>query len=164
MIFMNQTIRSFLLALFLTCSCVLARASDPTAAAPAGSDDSLRRAVVGTWLLEKNLGVGSVAIYTTYREDGIAIEFAKIKFLFKKATGAWTEYRWSIQNGELHLVPLRFKTNTPDDEGDTEETVRQIVRIDQREMLMQRKGKDRKDTRSTIPADVQKMIDELSKS
>ena len=159
---MHYPFLRFVFLLLLTCSGVSALAADNTATAPA-SDEALRRAVIGTWLHERTIGVAAVTIYTTYREDGVAVELVRIKIVFKKAAIAWAEYRWSIDHGELHLLPLRFHANTDDATSDTTEVVRQLISVSDREMSFRRQGKERKDLAATLPEDVQKLIDELAR-
>ena len=137
----------------------------PAIEAPATlPDDALRRATLGTWLYEQNAGVATVAMYTTYREDGTAIQLLKTKFLFKKAAGIWIENRWTIRDGAVHLTPVKFRAHSDDAKIDLDEAVRQILRLDDKEMVYTLKGKERKELKTaTIPDDVQQMIAELSK-
>lgn len=150
----------FLLLLALA-SCSALAATNASPATP--SDDDLRRALIGTWLYEKNAGVAAASVYTTYRDDGIAIELIKVKVVFKKATGVWTKFQWRVENGALRLTPLLYRTDTDDTHVSMTEVVRKLLRVDGREMLFTREGKERKDVAAEIPPDVQKMIDELSK-
>jgi hypothetical protein len=151
-----------LFAQFLTLSLLTPRALAAPTAAPS-PDAALRRALIGTWLYEQDAGLASVAMYTTYREDGTAIQLIKTKFLFKKARGVWIENRWSILNGELHLSPVRFRAHSDDAKIDLAEAIRQRVSADSREMRYELNGKERKESKSGIPDEVQQMIDELSK-
>ena len=160
-LFMNSSMRRLLFALLLPLSLLAVRASGDTTATPS-ADAALRHAVIGTWLYEQDAGVASVAMYTTYREDGTAIQLIKTKFIFQKAKGVWIENRWNIQNGELHLTPLRFRAHSDDAKVDREEAIRQRLSVDHREMLYQLKGKERKENRTLIPDDVQQMIEKLS--
>ncbi|MBI3885482.1 MAG: hypothetical protein HY302_07110 [Opitutae bacterium] len=126
------------------------------------SDDIFRRAVVGTWLHEKNAGVATVAVYTIYREDGVAHELVKIKFAFQKATSVWTEYRWSVAHGVLHLAPVRSRAQADAADVNLEKVERQLVSVTAREMHFRRKGKERQDRKVVLPGDVQKMFAELA--
>ena len=129
-----------------------------------GGDDALRHAVIGTWSYEQDAGIASVTMFTTYREDGIAIQLIKTKFVFKKASGVWIENRWKIEHGALHLTPVRFRAHADDAKIDLAEADRQLSRVDGREMLYVLKGKEKKESKVPgVPEDVQKMIDELSK-
>ncbi len=160
---MKIPLRSTLLTLFLPVTFLATHAFAETVAAP-GADEALHRAVIGTWLYEQNAGIASVAMYTTYREDGSAIQLIKTKFMLKKATGVWIENRWSIQNGALHLTTLRFRAHNEDAKIDLGESVRQLLSVDDREMRYQLRDKERKEAKAAgLPDDVQKMIDELSK-
>jgi hypothetical protein len=148
---------------------LLALATGPGHAAavtspPAQGDDALRRAVIGTWLHEKSAGVAKASVYTTYRDDGTAIELIMVKIVFKKATGVWTKYQWQVEHGALRMTPLLYRSNNEDTHVALTEIVRELRRVDQREMVFFREGKERKDVAAEIPPDVQKMIDELSRS
>jgi hypothetical protein len=160
---MKASLSFSLLTLLLPLAFFTTRISGETTFAPAG-DDALRRTVTGTWLYEQNAGIASVAMYTTYREDGTAIQLIKTKIIFKKAEGVWIENRWSIQKGALHLTPVRWRAHSDDAKVEMDEAVRQLLSVDRHEMLYQLKGKERKESRVTgMPNDVQTMIDELSK-
>lgn len=158
---MKSTLRWLLLLITIPVISLALHAANEAPATPP-PDATWRQAILGTWLHEKNVGVATVALYTTYHSDGTAIELLKLKFLFKKPTGVWTEYRWHIENGALHLMPVRSRTNSDDTQVDMEETVRELIRVDSTELFFRRKGKERLEHRAAIPADVQKLIDELS--
>jgi hypothetical protein len=160
---MKTSQRATLSAVIWLISVLTTRAADGGTVKPTG-DDALRQAVVGTWCYEQDAGVASVTMFTTYREDGTAIQLIKTKFVFKKAAGVWIENRWKIEHGDLHLTPVRFRAHANDAKIDLDEAVRQLSRVDGREMLYVLKGKERKEDKVPgVPEDVQKMIDELSK-
>lgn len=159
---MNPLHRCIRLLFALSISALSLKAANE-AAAGLPPDLALRQAILGSWVYEKNVGIASVAVYTTYRDDGTATELLRMKIVLKKATGVWTEYRWHIENGDLHLLPVRSRTNSDDTRADMEETVRQLVRVDSTELFFRRKGKERTDRRTTVPDDIRKMTAELSK-
>ncbi|MBI2813864.1 MAG: hypothetical protein HYX71_06235 [Opitutae bacterium] len=158
---MKSTLPRILLLIAFPLISVSLQATNAVPAAPP-PDAVWRQSILGTWLHEKNVGVATAALYTTYRADGTAIELLKLKFLLKKPTGVWTEYRWHIENGRLHMMPVRSRSSSDDTQVDLEEIVRQLVRVDSKELFFRRKGKERQEHRATIPADVQKMIGDLS--
>ncbi len=153
--------RWFAVVLMLGLGAAHAASEDTTARS---GDDALHHKVIGTWCYEQDAGVASVTMFTTYREDGIAIQLIKTKFVFKKASGVWIENRWRIEHGALHLTPVRFRAHADDAKIDLAEAVRQLSRVDGREMLYVLNGKEKKESKvAGVPDDVQKMIDELSK-
>ena len=158
---MPACLRLFLTALLGCVTSLSVRAADGTVTIE-NRDAALHQTVVGTWLSAQDAGVASVAMYTTYREDGIAIQLIKTKFIFQKAKGVWIENRWSIRNGELHLTPLRFRASSDDAKVDQEEAVRRSLSVDAHEMAYELKGKERKERRSSLPGDVQQMLVELA--
>ncbi len=160
---MKSFLRSILLALVLP---ALLPAGSASAGASAGlpADETLRHAVLGTWLYEQNAGIATVAMFTIYRDDGIAIQLIKTKFLFKQAKGVYIENRWRIENGTLYLSPVRYRAHSEDAKVDLEEAARQLLKVDSRAMRYQLKGKEREETKAgLVPDDVQAMIDELSR-
>lgn len=133
-------------------------------AAAATDDGSLRRAVLGTWLHEQSAGVASVAMFTTYREDGTAIQLLKTKIVFRPAKAIYIENRWRIENGTLFLTPVRFRAQDEAAQIELTEAARSALTITADRMTYQLKGKTRPETKvDRLPADVQALIDELSK-
>jgi hypothetical protein len=126
---MTTVIRRICLISLLPIALLATRALGDSPTAPA-SDTALHRAIVGTWLYEKNAGVASVAMFTTYREDGTAIQLIKTKFMFQQASGVWIENRWKILNGVLLLTPVRYRAHSSGAEVDLKEATRQILRVD----------------------------------
>lgn len=159
---MNNTYRICLLSIFVACMGVASMASDNLVEMPV-SDDILRHNIIGSWFREKSAGVASVATYTIYHDDGTVVELIRAKIIFKKATGMLVESQWSIQQGDLIISPVRVQSNSDNLSRDKGKVVRHLLKVSSDELLSQSKDKVRKDIRATIPADVQELIEELSK-